>query len=114
MTQRMLIKVVCLAAATAFSVGAYAQSNEGTTSASAAPAPTSKAENRALTKKVQRAFAKTRGLNPAHIYVKARDGAITLTGSCISQEQIDLAGKTAESVEGVTSVANRLSVKTPS
>ena len=58
-------------------------------------------------------MARTRGLDPTHIYVKVLGGAVTLTGSAVSQDQIDQAGKAAQSVEGVTSVTNRLTVRAP-
>jgi hyperosmotically inducible periplasmic protein len=45
--------------------------------------------------------------------VKVVGGAVTLTGSCISQDQINKAGDTVQKVDGVTSVSNKLSVKTP-
>jgi hyperosmotically inducible periplasmic protein len=127
MKHSLLMKAVGLAAVAAFSIGAHAQSGnaaasgamaasqpETSAASSGTASPASKAANRALAKKVHRALAKARGLDPTHIYVKVRDGAVTLTGSCTSQDQIDLAGKTAQGVAGVSSVSNRLSVKTSS
>lgn len=93
-----------LALAFAFDVHAQASAPVAQTAASAPIA--SKAQNRALAKKVRHALARTKGLNPAHIYVKAVSGAVVLTGNCVSQQEINLAGDVAEKVSGVTSVKN--------
>jgi hyperosmotically inducible protein len=44
------------------------------------------------------------------ISVRARGGAVTLTGSVPEQGQIDAAGDVAKGVAGVTSVSNKLTV----
>ncbi|WP_322011116.1 BON domain-containing protein [Paraburkholderia sp. J12] len=114
-------KAATAAVALTLAIGAYAQASSadaGTmapAAATAAPASpkAAKAANRALVKKVRHALARTKGLDPTHIYVKAVNGAVTLTGNCISQDQINLAGEVAQKVEGVTSLTNGLSVKTP-
>lgn len=100
----------------AFAAGAHAQAGSEAQPAAAAAAPSpkaAKAANRALVKKVRHALARTKGLDPSHIYVKAVGGAVTLTGNCTSQQEIDLAGSVAAKVAGVASVRNALSVKTP-
>jgi hyperosmotically inducible periplasmic protein len=98
-------------------MGAYAQASDTSADNTTAAAPTSakatKAANRALAKQVHRALARTKGLDPTHIYVKAVNGVVTLTGSCDTQQQIDLAAGAAQGVDGVSSVNNRLSIKTP-
>jgi len=45
--------------------------------------------------------------------VRARGGAVTLTGSVPDQSQVDKAGDVAKTVDGVTSVANKLTVVIP-
>ncbi|WP_027796661.1 BON domain-containing protein [Paraburkholderia acidipaludis] len=103
--------------ALALAVGAHAQASDTSANNAVAAAPTSakatKAANRALAKKVHRALAHTKGLDPTHIYVKVVSGVVTLTGSCDSQNQMDLAVEAAKKVDGVTSVSNGLSIKTP-
>lgn len=99
--------------AMAFAVNSYAQASAPTDAAMTASAPASKTANRALAKKVRHELARTKGLDPTHIYVKVVGGAVYLTGSCASQQEIDLAGGAAQKVDGVTSVSNKLSVKTP-
>jgi hyperosmotically inducible periplasmic protein len=112
-------KAATAAFALTLALGAYAQASsaDANATAPAAAAPASpkaaKAANRALVKKVRHALARTKGLDPTHIYVKAVNGAVTLTGNCVSQEQINLAGEVAQKVDGVSSLTNSLSVKTP-
>lgn len=96
---------------------AYAQPAGTTASASAAQsitgaaAPASKASNRALAKRVRRALAKTSGMVLTDISVRAKDGAVTLVGSVPSAALIEQAAQVASSVDGVSSVTNRLSVR---
>jgi len=104
------LKAIGGVAAVVFALNVYAQAASDTTMA--APAATSsKAANRALAKSVRRALAKTKGLEPTRIYTKAVGGVVTLTGSVPEQGQVDLAGKAAEGVSGVTSVSNKLTVR---
>lgn len=103
------LKAIGGVAAVVFALNVYAQASD---TAMAAPAATSsKAANRALTKQVRRALAKTKGLEPTRIYTKAVGGAVTLTGSVPDQGQVDLAGTAAQGVAGVTSVSNKLTVR---
>ncbi|MFP6562403.1 BON domain-containing protein [Paraburkholderia sp. B3] len=110
-------RVTTAAFALTLAMGAHAQASDTSANNAAAAAPTSakatKAANRALAKKVHRALARTKGLDPTHIYVKVANGVVTLTGSCDSQQQMDLAVEAAKKVDGVTSVSNGLSIKTP-
>jgi hyperosmotically inducible periplasmic protein len=86
-----------------------AASAQGQTSGVSASV-SSKASNRALTKSVRKTLARVKGLDPTRIYVKAVDGIVTLSGNVRDQAQVDLAGKTAASVEGVSSVSNRITI----
>jgi hyperosmotically inducible periplasmic protein len=111
-------RVATAAVALTLAMGAYAQASDTSSSDQTMAAPpasgkTAKSANRALAKKVHRALARTKGLDPTHIYVKVGGGAVTLTGSCESQQQIDLAANAAQGVDGVTSVSNKISIKTP-
>ncbi|MEJ0003633.1 MAG: BON domain-containing protein [Pararobbsia sp.] len=104
------LKAIGGVAAVVFALNVYAQASD--TAPAAAPAATSsKAANRALVKSVRRALAKTKGLEPTRIYTKAVNGVVTLTGSVPEQSQVDMAGKAAASVDGVTSVSNKLTVR---
>ncbi|MBP0591260.1 BON domain-containing protein [Paraburkholderia sp. LEh10] len=91
----------------------YAQASDSasTGTTAAAPAASSKKENRALGKKVRSALAKTQGLDVSNINVRARSGAVTLTGTAPDNDQIQKAGEVAKGVAGVTSVTNKINVQ---
>lgn len=93
----------------------YAQSSDAAaTDATAAPsAKTVKKENRQLGRKVRSALAKAQGIDVSNIAVRARGGAVALTGSVPDEGQIDKAGTVAQGVAGVTSVSNKLTVVIP-
>ena len=90
----------------------YAQASDAT-STTAAPAASAKAGKKAnsqLGRKVRGALSKAQGIDVSNIAVRARGGAVTLTGSVPDQGQIDAAGEAAKGVAGVTSVSNKLTV----
>ncbi|WP_345813015.1 BON domain-containing protein [Paraburkholderia sp. PREW-6R] len=93
----------------------YAQASDAAasgamTAAPAASAKTTKKANSQLGRKVRSALAKTQGIDVSSIAVRARGGAVTLTGTVPNQGQIDAAGEAAKGVAGVTSVSNKLTV----
>ncbi|MCC8401274.1 BON domain-containing protein [Paraburkholderia sp. MMS20-SJTN17] len=88
----------------------YAQTNATDTASAAAAVKAGKHANHELGRKVRAALTKVQGLDVSHIAVRARGGAVTLTGSVPTEGQIGLAGDAAKGVEGVTSVTNKLSV----
>ncbi|HEY3596003.1 MAG TPA: BON domain-containing protein [Paraburkholderia sp.] len=91
----------------------YAQASDAPSADQpAATSPTAaKKANSQLGRKVRAALAKTKGLDVSSIAVRARGGAVTLTGSVPDQGQIDMAGDSAKGVAGVTSVSNKLNVQ---
>jgi hyperosmotically inducible protein len=93
-------------------VGAHAQASDSTTSADtpAKPAASGKQADRALARSVRRALGKSQGVDPANIYVRARGGAVTLSGTVADSGQIATAGDIAKGVSGVQSVSNKLSL----
>ena len=95
----------------------YAQSSDAMGSSGAAmAAPSAKAvkkADRSLGRKVRSALAKAQGISVSNISVRARSGAVTLTGSVPDQGQVDKAGDVAKGVDGVTSVSNKLTVVLP-
>ncbi|SDI08456.1 BON domain-containing protein [Paraburkholderia phenazinium] len=111
------LKVLGGVVAVVVACNTYAQSSDamGTASgAMAAPsAKTVKKANRSLGLKVRSALAKAQGIDVSSIAVRARGGAVTLTGSVPDQGQVDKAGEVAQGVAGVTSVANKLTVVLP-
>ncbi|HEX3383149.1 MAG TPA: BON domain-containing protein [Paraburkholderia sp.] len=88
----------------------YAQTNPDTASAAAA-VKAGKAANHELGRKVRGALTKTQGLDVSNIAVRARGGAVTLTGTVPDEGQIESAGTAAKGVAGVTSVSNKLTVQ---
>jgi hyperosmotically inducible periplasmic protein len=100
--------VLCATLALVMSGSVLAQASDAMT---AAPAATSAhAGNHQLTRAVQRAFAKTKGLNSTHIAVRAHNGEVSLSGTVPDTDQIDKATHVAQGVAGVSSVRNLLSV----
>ncbi|MFD1560530.1 BON domain-containing protein [Paraburkholderia silviterrae] len=71
-------------------------------------APSAKKADRALSHAVRRALAKAPGLDVSGIFVRARDGAVTLSGSVRNSDQLRQAEDVARSVQGVNSVSNKL------
>ncbi|MFM0401705.1 BON domain-containing protein [Paraburkholderia aspalathi] len=115
------LHTVFAAALLAFASHAVAQSTpapaEGTSFSSASTVATmkaSKAANRKLAHRVATALGRTRGLNPARILVKVRDGHVTLNGSVTDDEQVSLATDAARQVDGVKTVENFVRVAAPS
>jgi osmotically-inducible protein OsmY len=90
----------------------YAQTSAPATdtASAAASVKAGKRANSQLGRKVRSALSKTQGLDVSNIAVRARGGAVTLTGSVPSQDQIEAAGTAAKGVAGVTSVSNKLTV----
>ena len=123
------IQVFKLAAATALvaaSFQVYAQ-DASAPAAAAASGPTATAQhnvnqskaalkqaraaNRALSRKVRSALARTNNLSVSNITVRAKDGAVILQGTVPEQSQIERAGNVAKGVDGVTSVRNALTIR---
>jgi hyperosmotically inducible periplasmic protein len=65
----------------------------------------------ALEKAVRKALAKDKAVDVTHVNVRARNGAVALLGSVPEQGQADAATQAAQSVTGVTSVNNALTIK---
>ncbi|MEZ2352703.1 BON domain-containing protein [Caballeronia sp. RCC_10] len=105
--------VVCVAVASS----AYAQSSDAAaTTSTEASAPTkaqksaTKKTDRSLGYAVRRALSKAQGFDVSNVYVRARSGAVTLTGTVPEGAQIAQAEEVAKGVSGVTSVSNKLSL----
>lgn len=93
---------------------AYAQASDSMAMASGAMAPSAQSAKKAnsqLGHKVRSALAKTQGVDVSSIAVRARGGAITLTGTAPDNDQIQKAGEVAKGVAGVTSVTNKINVQ---
>lgn len=103
--------VVCVAVASS----AYAQSSDATaTTDSAATAKaqksTTKKTDRKLGNDVRRALSKAQGFDVSNVFVKARGGAVVLTGTVPDGSQISQAEEVAKGVAGVKSVSNKITL----
>lgn len=109
-----LLKALGIALCVATASSAYAQASDAMASGNmAAPAPSAKSTKQAdrkLGRDVRRALARTQGFNVSNVFVRARGGAVTLTGSVPVGGQIQQAADVAKGVPGVTSVTNRLTL----
>nr|WP_277185397.1 BON domain-containing protein [Caballeronia sp. BR00000012568055] len=105
---KKLASLLILAALSAGSTATFAQTADAsaptTASKKATPA------DRALGKSVRRALSKTQGFDVSGVFVRARGGVVTLSGSVKSGDQIAQAADVAKSVQGVTSVNNKLTL----
>jgi hyperosmotically inducible periplasmic protein len=104
---KKLAGLLILAALSAGSTATFAQTAD-------APAPTASkkatSSDRALGQSVRRALSKTQGFDVSGVFVRARGGVVTLSGSVKSGDQIAQATDVAKSVQGVTSVNNKLTL----
>ncbi|WP_321936957.1 BON domain-containing protein [Paraburkholderia sp. J8-2] len=94
---------------------AQAQSASAPMDASMAPsttqaAPSATKSDRALARAVRRALSRAQGFNVSGVFVRARSGAVTLSGTVRTGDQIRQAEEVTRSVQGVTSVSNKLTL----
>jgi hyperosmotically inducible protein len=95
-----IMKALGYVVAVTFALNAYAGDSSTTANPSAKGTSSSKASNRALARMIHRALARKKGVDPTHIYVKVINGAVTLTGSAVTQTEIDLATQATQGVDG--------------
>ncbi|WGS53383.1 BON domain-containing protein [Paraburkholderia sp. D15] len=108
-----LLKALGIALCVTVASSAYAQSSDAMASGSmAAPAKSMKKTDRSLGLQVRKALAKAQGFDVSNVFVRARGGAVTLTGSVPDGAQIPQAEEVAKGVAGVKSVNNKLTIGT--
>jgi hyperosmotically inducible periplasmic protein len=105
--------VVCVAVASS----AYAQSSDATATADSAASAqaaktTAKKTDRRLGLDVRKALSKAQGFDVSNVFVKARGGAVVLTGTVPDGAQIGQAEEIAKTVPGVKSVSNKITLGT--
>jgi hypothetical protein len=90
----------------------YAQESDATAMASAPATQSKKATpaDKKLGRDVRKALSKAPGFNVSNVFVKARGGAVVLSGSVPDGSQIPQATEVAKGVQGVTSVSNKLTL----
>ncbi|MEM5299570.1 BON domain-containing protein [Burkholderia sp. JPY481] len=114
-----LLKMLGVALCVATASSAYAQASDAQAPAATAAAPatttqSTRAADRKLGRDVRRALARAQGFNVSNVFVRARGGAVTLTGSVPESGMIQQAADVAKGVPGVTSVTNKLTLNFPS
>jgi hyperosmotically inducible periplasmic protein len=110
-----LLKALGLALCVATASSAYAQASDAapadTTAAPAVnPSKAMRTNDRKLGIAVRRALSRTQGFNVSNVFVRARAGAVTLTGSVPEGGMIQQAADVAKGVPGVKSVNNRITL----
>src|ERR1700709_2650480 len=112
-----MLKALGLVLCVAVASSSYAQTTDTTTDSSAASAKatakTTKKRDRKMGLDVRKALSKAQGLDISNIFVRARGGAVVLTGSVPDGDQIPKAEEVAKGVSGVTSVSNKLTLGQP-
>jgi hyperosmotically inducible periplasmic protein len=110
-----LLKALGIALCVATASSAYAQSSAAMAAPAASASPNPKAvksADRKLGLSVRKALSKTQGFDVSNVFVRARGGAVTLTGSVPDGAQIPQAEEVAKNVAGVKSVNNKLTLGT--
>jgi osmotically-inducible protein OsmY len=92
----------------------YAQASNAMPMASSPAASSGKATpaDKKLARDVRKALSKAPNFNVSNVFVKARGGVVTLSGSVSDGPQIQQAAEVAKGVSGVTSVSNYLTLYT--
>ena len=92
----------------------YAQSSNVMPMTSSPTASSAKATpaDKQVARDVRKALSKAPNFNVSNVFVKARGGAVTLSGSVPDGPQIHQAAEVAKGVPGVTSVSNHLTLYT--
>ncbi|MGA3248852.1 MAG: BON domain-containing protein [Paraburkholderia sp.] len=109
-----ILSALCLTVAIAMPVAAYAQASDAMAgmdngSMAGGKKAATKAD-RALARAVRRALSKAPNFDVSNVYVRARSGAVTLSGTVYSGDQITQAEQVTHTVSGVTSVSNKLTL----
>ncbi|REG49694.1 BON domain-containing protein [Paraburkholderia sp. BL6669N2] len=110
-----LLKALGIALCLAMTASAYAQASDAMAASGDMAAPSAKTvkkTDRALGLQVRKALAKAQGFDVSNVFVRARGGAVTLTGSVPDGAQIPQAEEVAKGVAGVKSVSNKLTIGT--
>ncbi|HWT35289.1 MAG TPA: BON domain-containing protein [Paraburkholderia sp.] len=109
---RNVLQVLAVIGCVTLTSSVYAQASDEMAMASAPAAHSKKATpaDKKLGRDVRKALSKAPGFNVSNVFVKARGGAVTLSGSVPEGSQIAQAEEVAKGVQGVTSVTNKLTL----
>ncbi|OLL29054.1 transporter [Burkholderia sp. SRS-W-2-2016] len=112
----VVVAIATLIAAVSFDTRAQSgqSSSAGSSNGAGASAPVSgRKADRALRREVYAAIGKHKEIDAGNISVRAKGGAVTLTGTVTDTAQISSVAEIAKGVPGVTSVTNKLTVSKP-
>jgi hyperosmotically inducible protein len=114
MKTRNVLNLLVAAGCVALTSNVYAQASNAMPMAQSPAASSGKATpaDKQLARDVRKALSKAPNFNVSNVYVKARGGVVTLSGSVPDGSQIGQAAEVAQAVPGVTSVSNYLTLYT--
>jgi hyperosmotically inducible protein len=109
-----VVNALVLAACVMPTSNAYAQASNAMPTASSSATSSGKAtpSDKQLARDVRKALSKVPNFNVSNVFVKARGGVVTLSGSVPDGPQIQQAADVANGVPGVVSVNNHLALYT--
>jgi hyperosmotically inducible periplasmic protein len=109
-----VVNLLVVAGCVTLTSNVYAQASNAMPMASSPAASSGKATpaDKQLARDVRKALSKAPNFNVSNVFVKARGGVVTLSGSVPDGPQIQQAADVAKGVPGVTSVSNHLSLYT--
>ncbi|SIT35609.1 Transport-associated protein [Paraburkholderia ribeironis] len=109
-----VVSLIVLVGCVTLTSNVYAQATDTMPMASSPAASSGKATpaDKKLARDVRKALSKAPNFNVSNVYVKARGGVVTLSGSVPDGPQIQQAAEVAMGVPGVTSVSNHLTLYT--
>jgi hyperosmotically inducible protein len=109
-----VVNLLIVAGCVTLTSNVYAQTSNAMPMASSPAASSGKATaaDKMLARDVRKALSKAPNFNVSNVFVKARGGVVTLSGSVPDGPQIQQAADVAKGVPGVTSVSNHLSLYT--
>ncbi|MBP0590595.1 BON domain-containing protein [Paraburkholderia sp. LEh10] len=114
MKARNALKLIVVAGCIALASNVYAQASDSMSMASTPAASTWKGKatpaDKKLARDVRKALSKAPNFNVSNVFVRARNGAVTLSGSVVDGSQIAQATEVTKGVDGVTSVSNKLTL----
>jgi osmotically-inducible protein OsmY len=114
MNARYVVNLLVVVGCVTLTSNVYAQASNAMPMASSPAASSGKAtpEDKKLARDVRKALSKAPNFNVSNVFVKARGGVVTLSGSVPDGPQIQQAAEVTQGVPGVTSVSNRLTIYT--
>jgi osmotically-inducible protein OsmY len=114
MKARNIVNLLVVLGCVTLTSNVYAQASNAMPMASSPAAGSGKATpaDKKLARDVRKALSKAPNFNVSNVFVKARGGVVTLSGSVSDGPQMQQATEVAKGVPGVTSVSNHLTLYT--